>query len=210
MEAFPQGSYDTIPDNPEHYRQRVEHFKKEPVGSGKIVFMGENFTEGGNWRRLLKDSSVLNRGISGDKTYGVLQRLDEVIKHKPSRLFLLIGSNDLASNTPNGVIIENIFSIVGKVRTASPKTLIYVQGILPVNPTVKGFPKTYGREQDILEINKQLSKYSDVLKYTYLDLHGALSDGKGLLDQRFTTNGLYLNAAGYVHWVEFLKKGKYL
>lgn len=210
VEVFPQRPYDTIPNNPEHYRQRVETFRKETVANGKVIFLGENLTEGGNWRKLLKDSTVLNRGISGDKTFGVMQRLDEVVKHRPSRLFLMIGSNDLAANTPNEVIIENIFAIVAKVRTGSPKTVVYVQSIMPVNPTLKDFPKTYSHQENILEINKQLMKYSEALKYTFLDLQSAFIDKNNHLDSRFTINGLHLNAAGYVHWVEFLKKGKYL
>lgn len=209
-DAFTQRPYDTIPNNPEHYLQRVEKFRKETVASGKVIFLGESLTEGGNWRKLLKDSTILNRGITGDKTFGVIRRLDEVIKHKPSRLFLMIGINDLSANTPNELIIENIFAIVGKIRTASPKTAIYVESILPVNPTIRDFPKLYSRQEDILEINKQLMKYSEALKYTFLDLHASFVDNTNNLDSRFTIDGLHLNAAGYVHWVEFLKKGKYL
>jgi lysophospholipase L1-like esterase len=210
VEAFSQRSYDTIPNNPEHYRQRVEKFKKEAAVNGRVMFLGENLTEAGNWRKLLKDSTVLNRGISGDNTFGVLRRLDEAIKHKPSRLFLMIGINDLSANTPNEVIIENVFAIVGRIRTGSPRTMVYVQSILPVNPAIKDFPKNYSQQENILEINKQLMKYSEALKYTFLDLHGAFIDKNSRLDTRFTMNGLHLNAAGYVHWVEFLKKEKYL
>lgn len=210
LSVFSQGTYDTIPNRPDYYRVRVEKFRKEVTPSGKTVFVGDETIERGNWRKLLKDSTVLNRGIAGDKTFGVMQRLDEIIKHKPARVFLTIGINDLAANTPNEVIIENIFAIVGKVRTASSKTVIYVQGIMPVNPTLKSFPKDYSRQENIIEINKQLSKYSEALKYNYLDMYTHFIDRNSLLDARFTPDGLHLNANGYVHWVEFLKKGKYL
>ncbi len=210
VSVFSQHSYDTIPNNPDHYRVQVEKFKKQVTHGGKTMFLGDDLTEGGNWRKLLKDSTILNRGIAGDKTFGILQRLDEIIKHKPSRLFLMIGMNDLASNTPNAVIIENIFAIVGRVRTASSKTVIYVQGILPVNPSMKSFPKDYSRQENIREINRQLAKYSEALKYTFLDVPASFVDKKDVLDERFATDGLHLNAAGYVHWVEFLKTGKYL
>lgn len=210
LNAFSQSSYDTIPNLPEYYRQRLEKFKKETVASGKIMFVGNSITEGGNWRRLLKDSTVINRGISGDNTFGVLQRLDEITKRKPAKLFLMIGINDLSKNIQNNVIIENIFMIVGKIRTASPKTRIFVQSLLPVNPSVKNFPTNFSKQENILEINKQLEKYSEALKFTFLGVHGALLDKNNLLDVRFTNDGLHLNAAGYVHWVDFLKKGKFL
>jgi len=33
---------------------------------------------------LLGDTTVMNRGIGGDITYGVLKRLDDVIRRAPS------------------------------------------------------------------------------------------------------------------------------
>ena len=208
--ALAQRTYDTLPNQPDYYRQRLEKFKKEQAPNGKVMFLGNSITEGGNWRKLLKDSTVINRGISGDVTFGVIRRLDEIIKHKPSKLFIMIGINDLSRNIPNDVIIENIFMIVGKVRTASPKTTVFVQSLLPVNPSVKTFPARFAKQADIEEINKQLGKYSEALKFTFVDLHHAFLDKNNLLDAKFTLDGLHLNAAGYVHWVEFLKHEKFL
>ena len=205
-----QVSYDTLPNLPEHYTLRLEKFKKEPVVTGKILFLGNSITEGGNWRKLLKDSSIINRGISGDNTFGVLQRLDEITKRKPSRIFLLIGVNDLSKNIPNEAIIENIFAIVGKIRSASPKTKIFVQSLLPVNPGVKNFPVNFARQENILAINGQVKKYGTVFKFTYVDIYGQFLDKQNMLDARFTDDGLHLNAAGYLHWVSYLKKSAYL
>lgn len=208
--AHAQATYDTIPNVPDHYVKRLSQFRGEKNSTGKIMFLGNSITEGGNWRKLLKDSSVVNRGISGDNTFGVLQRLDEVVRHKPSKLFLLIGVNDLSKNIPNAVVIENIFAIVSKIRAGSPKTVIYVQSILPVNPAVKGFMTRFSKQDDILEINKQLAKYQEALKYIFVDIHDQFLDQKKMLDARFTGDGLHLNPAGYVHWVQYLKKKKYL
>ncbi len=210
VNAFSQAAYDTLPNVPDHYTKRLALFKIEKNSIGKILFLGNSITEGGNWRKLLKDSSVVNRGISGDNTFGVLQRLEEATRHKPSKLFLLIGVNDLSKSIPNAVIIENIFAIVNRIRAGSPKTIIYVQSILPVNPTVKGFMTRFSKQDDILEINKQMAKYQETLKYTFVDIHDQFLDQSKLLDARFTGDGLHLNAAGYIHWVQYLKKYKYL
>ena len=210
FESFCQAKYDTIPNVPDHYAIRLAKFKSEAVTTGKILFLGNSITEGGNWRKLLKDSSVVNRGISGDNTFGVLNRLDEITRHKPAKVFILIGVNDLSKNIPPAMTIENIFAIVNKIHAGSPKTSVYVQSILPVNPTVKGFMTRFSKQDDILEINKQLAKYPDALKYTFVNLHDQFLDEKKLLDARFTGDGLHLNAAGYVHWVQYLKKQKYL
>ena len=210
LNANAQVSYDTLPNLPAHYAARIEQFKKEPIVTGKVLFLGDNITEGGNWRKLLKDSTAINRGISGDNTFGVLHRLEEITKRKPSRIFLLIGVNDLSKNIPNEVIIENIFAIVGKIRSASPKTRIFLQSLLPLNPAVKDFPTNLAKQENILEINGQLKKYGDIFKFTYVDIYGLFLDKQNALDARFTYDGLHLNAAGYLRWVAYLKKSAYL
>lgn len=208
--AFSQATYDSLTNDPEGYERKSAQFRAQKPSAGKILFLGNSITEGGNWKRLLKDSSVVNRGISGDVTFGVLNRLDEVVRHKPSKLFLLIGVNDLSRNTPNAIIIQNIFAIIGRIHSESPKTAIYVQSILPVNPLHKNFPSRFNKQKDIEEINGQLAKYSEALKYTYVNLFNQFLDNKFQLDLKFTYDGLHLNAAGYTNWVNYLKKEKYL
>lgn len=202
--------YDTIPNMPEHYWVRMEKFKKEAVVPGKIVFLGNSITEGGKWKQLLKDSTVINRGISGDNTFGVLARMDEIVKLKPSSLFILIGTNDLSKKIPDEAIIENIFTIVSRIKAGSPKTKIFVQSILPVNETVERFPQQFNNGMHINTINDQLARYATRLRYTYVDLYGKFIDSQGKLDAKYTFDGLHLNAAGYQHWVEVLKELKHL
>ena len=86
----------------------MEKFKSEPMVTGKIVFLGNSITEMGDWKKLTGDSTVINRGIGGDITFGILQRLDEVLNRKPSKIFLLIGINDIGKDIPPAVIADNI------------------------------------------------------------------------------------------------------
>ncbi len=203
-------TYDTVPNLPEHYWVRVEKFKKETNISGKVVFLGNSITEGGNWKKLLKDSTIINRGISGDNTFGVIARIDEIVKLKPASLFILIGTNDLSEKIPDEIVIENIFTIVSRVKAGSPKTKIFVQSILPINNTVEKFPQQFDNENHILTINDQLSRYAERLRYTYIDLYGKFLDDQGKLKSSYTFDGLHLNALGYQQWVEILKSLKYL
>ncbi|MBL7876835.1 MAG: sialate O-acetylesterase [Cyclobacteriaceae bacterium] len=203
-------TYDTVPNMPEHYWVRMEKFKKETNIPGKVVFLGNSITEAGNWKKLFKDSTIINRGISGDNTFGVLARLDGIVKLKPASLFILIGTNDLSKKIPDEIIIENIFAIVSRIKAGSPKTKIYVQSILPVNNTVEKFPMQFNNESHILTINDQLSRYAERLRYTFIDLYSEFLDDQGKLKPSFTFDGLHLSASGYQHWVEILKSLKYL
>ena len=201
-----QRNYDTLPNLPEHYTKRLAEFNKQPIVKGKIIMLGNSITEGGNWKKLLRDSTVINRGISGDVTFGVLNRLDEIVTRQPSKVFLLIGINDLSRKTPDEVILENLFSIVRKIRSGSPKTEIFVQSILPTNETFKNFiPNFKGKAASISTINTQLQRYADKLKFTYVDLYAKFLDSNGLMEAKYATDGLHLNKLGYQHWVSILR-----
>jgi len=208
--SYGQKAWDTIPNMPQHYQERLAVFKKEKVATGKVVFLGNSITEGADWKKLLRDSTVINRGISGDITFGVLNRVDDVIKLKPSKLFILIGINDLNKEIPDEVVMQNIFTLVRTIKSGSRDTKIYIQSILPVNKTFKNFPKNYDKEEHITTVNDQLKKLSNHFGYTYVDLYNNFTNTARQLDEKYSYDGLHLNAAGYSRWVEILKSSKYL
>lgn len=210
LPARAQRLWDTIPNLPDHYRKRIEIFAREPVAPGRTLFLGNSITEGGNWKKLLKDSTIINRGISGDIAFGVLNRLDDVIRRKPSKIFLLIGINDISKNIPDEVIIENLLTIVSRIHSGAPQAKVFVQSILPVNNSFKQFPINYDKNDHIITINDQMKKYAERMKYVYVDLYKDFLDKEDRLDVRYSTDGLHLNAAGYQHWVAILKNFNYL
>lgn len=203
-------SWDSIPRLPEHYKKRTQLFAKEKASTGKVLFLGNSITEGGDWKNLLGDSTVVNRGIGGDVTFGVLKRLDEVARFKPSKVFLLIGINDLSKGIPEEVVLQNILTIVSELKTQSPGTHVFVQSLLPVNPSFKNFPADYALNESVITINTQLSKIEKKFGYTYIDIFKGFADKDGLMTTKFSTDGLHLNLAGYQHWVKMLKEAKYL
>lgn len=204
-------TYDTLPNLPDHYIKRYELFKKEPIKTQCVIMLGNSITEGGNWKALLKDTTAINRGISGDVTFGVLNRVKDITDRKPSKVFILIGINDLSRNTPDEVILENIFTIASKIKSGSPKTNIYMQSILPTNESFKNLSKNFiGKSEHITTINAQLKKYAEKLKYTYVDLFSNFLDSENRMDAKYTSDGLHLTAIGYDRWVEVLKREKCL
>jgi hypothetical protein len=120
---------DTISVLPDVYKTRIAQFESKPVATGKMIFLGNSIIQGGDWKKLLNDTTVINRGIGGDITFGVVKRLDDIIKRKPSKLFILIGINDISKDIPDAVIADNYRRIISRVRAESPDTKIYVQSI---------------------------------------------------------------------------------
>ena len=62
-----------------------------PLHSSDIVFLGNSITDGCEWAELFENRHVKNRGISGDRSGWLLERLDSIIAAHPKKLFLMIG-----------------------------------------------------------------------------------------------------------------------
>jgi lysophospholipase L1-like esterase len=196
----------------EHYKERTGVFESEPVTKGRIIFLGNSITEFADWKELLHDTSVVNRGIAGDNTYGVLARLEEVIERKPEKLFLEIGVNDIGSGFLQQATLDNMLSIMEQVHSKSPATRIFVFSILPVNENVKRhFPQFLGKNKQINKLNQELSKIAIKAGCVFIDLASRLKDESGKLNKAYAMpDGIHLNAKGYNLWIMVLKKEKYL
>jgi lysophospholipase L1-like esterase len=200
--------FDTVGFIPEHYPQRIALFEKETVTTGQIIFLGNSITEMGNWKQLLNDSAAINRGISGDITFGVLKRLDDIIRRQPSKLFLLIGINDIGKDIPDAMIADNIRKMVMRLQEGSPSTKIYVESIMPVKPDAYNFPQHYNKQEHIIAANMLIKKVASELNVPYINIHDLFMDNKGRLDAKYTADGLHLTATGggYQKWIAYLKK----
>ncbi|MFL5729163.1 MAG: GDSL-type esterase/lipase family protein [Cytophagaceae bacterium] len=205
-----QHLFDTIPFIPAHYEKRIKQFKKEPVITGRTLFLGNSITEMGEWKILLNDSTIINRGISGDITFGVLKRLDDIIVRKPSKLFIKIGINDIGKDIPDAIIADNIRKIIQRIQKESPDTKIFLQSLLPVNPAYPGFPQHYDKMEHVMNTNSLLRSMAETCSIRFVNLFPVFLDSKGLLDAQYTTDGLHLNPKGYRLWADYLKKEKLL
>ncbi len=180
------------------YHHRAQHFERLPERLRSIVFLGDSQTEQAEWHELFPDGPVvLNRGISGDYTEGLLERLPEVLRHKPLKIFLLIGVNDLAFGNSVPEIETAYRSIVQKIRTDSPDTELYLQSLLPVN---NGVRHVGVKNAKILEVNARVAQIARDFAVPFLDIATPLKDADGNLAAKFTEDGLHINGLGYLVW----------
>lgn len=190
----------------EYNFQRRSLFEKLPVTSKDIVFLGNSITDGGEWNELLANPRVKNRGISGDRSSWMLDRLDPIVGGQPRKLFLLIGTNDLAAGVTPEEIVANVSKLIDRFQSESRWTKIYVQSILPVNGVdFSKFKNHYAHSHLIVPTNKKLEALCDEKGVTYLDVWGALADHDGKLDKRYTNDGLHLMGPGYLVWRDAIK-----
>ena len=193
-----------------YYDQKLSLFEQMPVKRGSMLWLGDSITDGGEWHELFPGYRTVNRGISSDNTFGVLNRLHEVIRHKPAKLFILIGINDIARGIPNDVILRNYQLMLQRLQQETPGTRIYVQSVLPTNNSFTQFKNHQNKTAAILEVNEALKKMCTERGIVFVDLYNAFVNENGKLHERYTNDGLHLTGEGYLKWKAVLQQQKCL
>ncbi|MHB0754386.1 GDSL-type esterase/lipase family protein [Polaribacter sp. M15] len=174
-------------------------FNSMPYVEGSIIFLGDSITEFCNWNELFGQNNIINRGISGDTLDGLLYRIDEVIKKKPKKLFIMIGINDLGKGKSVNQILEKYTILMDKTHSNLPETKIYIQSVLPTKR--KNLSNT-----DIKKINIGLIKIANKYNKNYIDLYSSFLSKNNELNDAYSLDGLHLNGKGYQLWKQIIKK----
>jgi predicted alpha-1,2-mannosidase len=185
-----------------YYYHKKEHFETLPDTPNEIIFLGNSITDGAEWFELFDGNpNIKNRGIGGDDTDGVLERLAEVTSSQPRQVFIMIGTNDLAYGKTIEHVVANHKKIIERILEDSPNTEVIMQSVLPVEDAVHWTRPN----ASILEINKQLKAHCEEIGITYIDLDPIFADENGKLDKKYSIDGLHVNGQGYLKWVEIIK-----
>jgi lysophospholipase L1-like esterase len=177
------------------YEHRKGHFERLPDRPGCVVFLGDSQLAQAEWHEVLGDQPpVLNRGIAGDHVAGVLARLPDVLRHRPSKIFLLVGINDLMFGKPTADIGADYQAIVQKIRSESPQSTLVLLSVLPLNDRVRAWPTS---NVEVGALNARIREIARAFALPYLDVGTPLTDADGRLSAKFTQDGLHLNGLGY-------------
>jgi hexosaminidase len=183
-----------------YYHQRRTLFQSMPHKKDDIIFIGNSITDGGEWSELFNDLQIKNRGISGDYSAGVIKRIDEIVKRKPAKIFLMIGVNDLARGISPDSVVKNILLIADYLKAKAPAANFFVQSILPVNDVFGKFSGHTNKSGQIKQVNERLARESSSHHYKFIDLYSFFCNSEGKLDTRFSNDGLHLLGEGYLLW----------
>jgi len=187
-------------DFPTYYWQKVSHFETLPKTKAQTIFIGDSITDGAEWSAIFNDSSIINFGISGDLSAGIINRLPAIAEHQPKKLFIMIGVNDLARNVKVDSLFKNICLIVKYINEKSSSTKVFVQSLLPVNNEFKMFTAHTDKTDFIIKLNALLGHVRKDLNYTFINLYPSFCDDQGKLKSDYTNDGLHLKGTGYALW----------
>lgn len=164
--------------------------------AAKTVFLGGSQTAGWKYMGCFKD--VVNKAVVSNTTAKILRTLDPVIRLKPDKVFILEGINEIYSS--NDSILIRYREILRRITQGSPKTMVFVQSVLPV----VNRPDLSNRK--IMELNSGLKALCDELpNCLYVDLfsHFAVD---GQLNAQLTSDGVHLRSDGYKLWQALIEK----
>ena len=183
----------------------------EVVMDENIVFVGDSITYMYDLNKYYDGYNVVNNGIDGEFTWGVLDDLkDRIYKYNPSKVVLLIGTNDIYKNKSVDEISDNVDKIIKGIKTNRTYAEIYLVSLLPVNRTNDdkinlNMVKNRTNEM-IMEINNKYQEIAKKYNITYIDLYSKLIDDEGNLKLDYTKEGLHLNDNGYKVITRVIKK----
>jgi lysophospholipase L1-like esterase len=175
-----------------YFYHKKSFFEQNGARNYDVVFIGDSITDGAEWQDLFPSIRIANRGINGDRTDGILNRLDSIYSTSADRAFIMVGVNDFGRGVRVDEVFENYRTIVNKLSEQGMK--VYIQS------TIYTSERLGRRNIKITALNKKLellAKQKDSV--TYIDLNAGLAKDS-LLNPMYSRDGLHLNGKGYAVW----------
>ena len=193
---------------------RFNSYKTLPeCQEGDILFVGNSITNMMNWWEAFGSrDNIRARGNSGAASHELLLHYDDIVKGNPSKVFLMIGTNDLGSttdfNSPDSVA-SRIIEFLTRTRKKVPDADVYYQSILP---------SLVGRrtQEKTESTNKMVSQWIEAQndpKLVYIDLYTPMVTEDGTIKntapapnpEAWSFDGLHLTQKGYQIWLDIIK-----
>jgi acyl-CoA thioesterase I len=181
--------------------------------SMKIICHGDSLTEGSDIEKAYTWSSiveynlripVLNHGIGGDTTAGMLSRLPyDVVQQQPNIVILMGGTNDLWWDLELNLIQANLSAMVNQAKYHGIAPIIGLP--LPFliekaraqewRPPVKGYAHL---SSQINHLKENLKTSADQWEVPVLDFHRLFLDDQGMVKMSlFLEDGVHAAKDGH-------------
>lgn len=203
--------------------KQVSAYKTEKGNDVDILLVGDSITAqwsgmapyeqyphpfNNAWKAAFPTYSAVNIGIGGDKTQGVLWRLDHggniLGELNPKVVILAIGHNNMYFTPETGTLnaAKGVQWCAKNLREKFPKAHVIVVKVLPNGKPGENFYK------DAKAINADLDTLnlqSDPLIHVLPDLWSEMTDADGTVKEGLLRDGVHPSEAGYAIFAAKLK-----
>lgn len=165
----------------------IQEFTSEDFYSDS-VFLGDSIVSGISYYGFLDDSQVVADGnLTTDKA---LSEVSSVASQNPSKVFIMVGLNDVNYGTRGAdVIAENLIMLANEVKSSAPSAKVYLLSLLPVTNAFETKDTNQISQAAINDVNDTMSVLAASAGYTYIDVASAFKDTTGYLSGDCTSNG---------------------
>ena len=198
-------------DNKNRTEKQEKIIKEVRLIDDNYLFLGDSITDFYDLDKYFGELPVVNSGNNGDTTEDILKDIhDRVYIYNPSKVFILIGVNDLIDDIPHEETVDNIKRIIHGIKENRVYCKIYLESIYPINDSdddkVDLDMVKNRKNEDIKAINKDLEQLAKDEKITYIDLYKVLVDEDDELKLDYTMEGLHISDEGYKIITDKLKE----
>jgi acyl-CoA thioesterase I len=185
----------------------------------KIVCIGDSLTEGlgvdkgKSWPEVLGklgNMEVINKGISGDTTTGMVGRFYyDVIYNHPNYTIIMGGGNDLWWDLPVNIILSNVYSMVKQsihhnitpiIGIPTPLFLDWIDHESIWEP-IAGYSDLEKKLSILVNELRNMAKRND---WHFIDFHHLYRDENGIINRKYflNTDGIHPNEKGHQDMAE--------
>lgn len=185
----------------------------------KIMCMGDSITHGNGlsdlsqrWSDIVAartGHTLINLGIGGDTTGGMLARCQtQVFAKDPDALLILGGTNDICFTYDYHQAFANIVSMIRQAQTLEIPVMIGIP--IPFVPE-RFANQEWFADRDNMHITQQCTKLADVLRafctvreIPYIDYRSAFLNENGTVKKDLLLDALHPNAKGHAAMAQVL------
>ncbi len=181
------------------YAQMLEEYARENERyddfAVDVAFLGDSITAGYDVKSYYPEYLVANRGIGGETTYGLKDRLDvSVLDLKPKVCVMLIGGNNIDT------MFEDFEDILISFQEKIPETKIVLVSLSPTSDPIAERNKTLAYN------NVKIKLLADKYGYEFVDIYTPLFDLEtGKMKAEYTPDGAHHTPEGYRVITEAIK-----
>ncbi len=171
-----------------YYSSKIKEFETQnkTLTNVDVCFLGDSLIEEYKVENYYENLNVVNRGIKGDTTLSLKNRLNvSAVQIKPKVIVMLIGRNNLDTMS------DNYDMLLRFLKSEVPQSKVVVLSLIPNS----GEYST--NNEKILENNEKIKKLKKDFSFEYVDVYTPLLDETSKLNSAFTTDGKSLNTSGY-------------
>ena len=190
----------------ENDKKNIGNINNNIVNDNNYLFLGDSITYKYDLDKFFPDMPVINSGVNSNKTIDIMNDIKKrVYDYNPSKIFLLIGTNQLVNQTDEE-IFDEIVELTETIHENRKYAHIYVESIYPVNGNIDNKHTKIRKNKRIRKINEMLEDYSKNSCIDYIDIYSKLADDEGNLKEEYTYDALHLTDEGYQVVTDILKE----